>query len=235
MRPDLERVLRDDLPPRVDLRFGTATRTVRSPPRLPHRCLRVRRPGPARHVAVHRCPDPVLPLDARAAVRAAFGGLGWVVPMALDRCPRPEEIYYDLVAQVELPRWSRGRVVLVGDACYAVSLLAGQGASLGVAGAFLLADRLAGARSVDAALVSYERLWRPVAEEKQRAGRAGARWFLPTTPGQLRIRRAALRMARLPLFDRIVAGILGRAASAGPAAETTRTPRGDFAERRASS
>jgi 2-polyprenyl-6-methoxyphenol hydroxylase-like FAD-dependent oxidoreductase len=157
---------------------------------------------------VHRSTDPALPRDARAAVRSAYGELGWVVPAALDRCPPPAEMYYDVVAQVELPRWSRGRVVLLGDAGYAVSLLAGQGASLGVAGAYVLADQLARARTVDAALAGYERLWRPVAEEKQRSGRAGARWFLPATRGQLRIRRAALHLAGLPVLDRIVAAIV---------------------------
>ena len=39
----------------------------------------------------------------------------------------------DQVAQIEVPRWSSGRVVLLGDSGQAVSLLGGQGASLGVA------------------------------------------------------------------------------------------------------
>lgn len=163
------------------------------------------RDGRVAAFAVHRAQESTLSHDARTAVRASYAGLGWVVPSALERCPSSSEIYYDLVAQIEMPHWSRGRVVLVGDACYAVSLLAGQGASLGVAGAFVLADQLARAPSIDTALASYERLWRPVAEDKQRTGRAGARWFLPATPGQLRVRRAALRLARLPLLDKLVA------------------------------
>ncbi|MGH3828654.1 MAG: hypothetical protein ACRDQX_16015 [Pseudonocardiaceae bacterium] len=39
----------------------------------------------------------------------SYGSLGWLVPEALDRCPPPAEIYYDQVAQIEMPHWSRGR------------------------------------------------------------------------------------------------------------------------------
>jgi 2-polyprenyl-6-methoxyphenol hydroxylase-like FAD-dependent oxidoreductase len=278
MRPDLEHLLRERLPPGVDLRFGTGPAAVADRGDGVHVTLddgadleadllvgadgihsTVRRlafgeesrffrylgfhtaaftfEAPAVHAAVqgracltdtvdrqmgfyalrdgkvaafavHRSLDPALPDDVRAAVREAYGGLGWVVPEALDRCPPSAEIYYDQVAQIQLPSWSRGRVVLVGDACYAVSLIAGQGASLGMAGAYLLADRLARAQSVSEALAEYERLWRPVAEDKQRVGRAGARWFLPETAMQLRLRRAVLRMARLPVIDRYVAARL---------------------------
>lgn len=269
MRPDLERVLREHLPPEVDLRFGTGPTavtdhndgvrvTLADGTRLDadmlvgadgiHSTVRhlvfgreaeflrylgfhtaafcfdapeveaiVRdracltdtvgrqmgfyslRDGRVAAFGVHRTADPTLPEDLRTAVRDAFAGLGWVAPRALDRCPPPSEIYYDQVAQIEMPRWSRGRVVLVGDACYAVSLLAGQGASLSIAGAYLLADRLAHARTIEQAVAEYEQLWRPVVREKQQVGRTGARWFLPESRWQLRFRRAVLRLARLPV------------------------------------
>ena len=78
----------------------------------------------------------------------------------------------------------------------------------------MLADQLARAESIDQALVRYERLWRPVAEEKQKVGRAGARWFLPETALQLRIRRVVLRLARQPLIARRVAAILAGTSTA---------------------
>ncbi len=154
------------------------------------------RDGRVAAFTVHRAPSPDLPADPRVEVVRAYGSLGWVVPRALARCP--QEIYYDQVAQVELPRWSSGRVVLVGDACGAVSLLAGQGASLGIGGAYVLAEHLD-----DRA--AYERAWRPVVLEKQQVARSGARWFLPASPWRLRARRVAMRLSNLPGVDRVVA------------------------------
>lgn len=158
--------------------------------------------------AVHRTADPRLPEDPRAALRAEYGSLGWLVPRVLRLCPPGESVYYDEVVQVDMPAWSRGRVVLAGDACCAVSLIAGQGASLGIAGAFVLGEQLVRAASSVEAFTAYERLMRPVVEEKQRVARRSARWFLPANPPQLWIRRAALRLARLPVLDRYVAAVL---------------------------
>jgi len=164
--------------------------------------------------AVHRTPDPGLPDDAQKAVHEAYSGLKWVVPQVLQACPPAGEMYYDQVAQIVMPSWSKGRVALLGDACYAVSLIAGQGASLGMAGAYVLADQLASAPTIDEALAGYERLWRPVAEEKQKVGRSGTRWFLPASTWQLLVRRVVLRAARLPFIDRVISETLAGKSSA---------------------
>lgn len=158
--------------------------------------------------AVHRTDDTALPADPRAALQAEYGSLGWVVPDALAHCPAAEEVYYDDVAQVVMPSWHRGRVVLVGDACYAVSLLAGQGASLGVAGAFALADQLRRAPTLAAALAGYERLWRPVVDEKQQVARSAVRWFLPHGRVELGARRVMLACSRIPGLDRLIGAAL---------------------------
>lgn len=138
--------------------------------------------------------------------------LGWVVPEVLALCPSPPALYYDQVAQVELPRWSRGRVTLVGDAGLAVSLLAGQGASLAVASAKMLADELAAGGPVPDALSRYQRRLAPFVRSKQAAGRRTARWFLPSSSTQLLLRRLALRALRLPgTYPLLRASLLGGA------------------------
>jgi 2-polyprenyl-6-methoxyphenol hydroxylase-like FAD-dependent oxidoreductase len=153
---------------------------------------------------VHRTPDPTLPADARAAVQEEYRSLGWLVPRALAACPPSSEVFYDQVAQIEMPRWSKGRVTLLGDACAAVSLLAGQGASLGLGGAYVLAEALAGAPTIEEGLDRYERAWRPVSADRQEVGRRAARWFLPATRRQVLLRRAALKLGALPGMDRVI-------------------------------
>jgi 2-polyprenyl-6-methoxyphenol hydroxylase-like FAD-dependent oxidoreductase len=49
----------------------------------------------------------------------------------LDRLRAVQDVYFDEVAQVVMPRWRDGRAVLLGDAAFAVSLIAGKGATLG--------------------------------------------------------------------------------------------------------
>jgi 2-polyprenyl-6-methoxyphenol hydroxylase-like FAD-dependent oxidoreductase len=167
--------------------------------------------------AVRRTPERTLPADPRRALRETCSGLGWIAPRALAACPPPEEIYYDHVAQVEIPTWRRDRVVLLGDACQAVSLLAGQGASLAVAGAHLLGEQVRGSASLDAALDGYQRRWQPVIAQQQRNARRAAAWFLPrSTPG-VRARRVVLALAALPVVGRRVAAGLAGKGAAGPA------------------
>ncbi|TDC39679.1 FAD-dependent oxidoreductase [Actinomadura sp. KC345] len=166
------------------------------------------RDGRVATFAVHHSADPTIPDDPRAAIQRAYAGLGWVTPRALEQCPPPEDIYYDQVAQIELPEWSTGRVVLLGDAAYAVSLIAGQGASLGISGAFLLADQLAHAPTIERATAGFQRLWRPVVEDKQRNARSMARWFLPSSPTDLRLRRVMLGLTRVPFVMGYITSIL---------------------------
>ncbi|HEX8761972.1 MAG TPA: FAD-dependent monooxygenase [Pseudonocardiaceae bacterium] len=146
---------------------------------------------------MHHSLDPGLPEDTQQAVREMYSSLGWVAARALARCPTSSELYYDQVAQTEIPQWSRQRVTLVGDACQAVSLLAGQGASLAIAGAYVLGEQLASSDSVDAALARYQHLWQPVTTEKQQVARRGARWFLPSSSLPLWLRSLVLRLTNL--------------------------------------
>lgn len=154
--------------------------------------------------AAHRVADTVLPADPQQAIRDAYRDMGDDIDEAIEKCPDTEHVYYDQVAQVELPVWSRGRVVFAGDACQAVSLLAGQGASLAIAGGVLLVEKISSGVELSAAFAEYEDEWMPVVLEKQAAGRRAANGFLPQTAVQLWVRRAALALLSSRFFGPFV-------------------------------
>ncbi|MBC4019275.1 FAD-dependent monooxygenase [Siccirubricoccus deserti] len=144
-------------------------------------------------------------------LRRAFAGAGWHVPNLLDRLSDTEDVYFDEVAQVVMPCWSSGRVVLLGDAAYAVSLIAGQGATLAMAGAVLLADALAdGPEGTEAACTAYEERLRPWAVAAQRMARRNVHLFTPANRFQLLAREAILRLAARPFLAPVVRRLLKR-------------------------
>ncbi len=149
-------------------------------------------------VFAHRAAADPLPEDPRERLRERYASLGWLIPEVLDRCPEPGQVYYDEVAQIEAASWARPRVTLLGDACQAVSLLAGQGAAMAVAGACVLAEELLRDGDAVAAPFRYEERVRPAVVRKQRAGRRIADWFVPASRTRLRLRTAALRLAARP-------------------------------------
>lgn len=154
---------------------------------------------------VMRAESEKRPVDPRGKLNAAFGDLGWVLPEALAKAP-DNDIYYDVVAQVEMPAWHKGRVMLVGDAAYAVSLLAGQGASLAIAGGRALGQVLEGTSDIEAALARMDRQLRPLVAEKQRAGRRMANWFVPKSHLHEAVRDLAVNAMNWPPL----AGLLGQ-------------------------
>ncbi|WP_283134465.1 FAD-dependent oxidoreductase [Rhizohabitans arisaemae] len=157
-------------------------------------------------------PDPRLPDDIVAELTRHYGHLGWILPKVLSLRPPASEIYYDQVNQVEMDEWSKGRVVLIGDACQAVSLFAGYGASLAMAGAWVLADELRGAgRHVPGALTRYHaRMAGPVAEI-QRFGRQSLEWVAPGTRGRIVARDMFMRLMNLPGANRLMVAPLATA------------------------
>ena len=91
-------------------------------------------------------PGTALPRDVdgqRALLSRAFAGVGWKAPMLVDAMATASDFAFTAVAQVRLPRWSRGRVALVGDAAACPTPLTGLGTSVALVQAYVLAGELA--------------------------------------------------------------------------------------------
>jgi 2-polyprenyl-6-methoxyphenol hydroxylase-like FAD-dependent oxidoreductase len=71
-------------------------------------------------------------VDAQKSfIREAFANESWELPQILAALESCQEFYFDRVSQIRMNTWSRGRVGLIGDAAFCVSLLAGQGDAFG--------------------------------------------------------------------------------------------------------
>lgn len=145
----------------------------------------------------HR-PEP--PSDAlrdpdaqRDLVATVFAGAGWEVPGMVDALRDAEDLFFDTAGQIRMPHWSSGRVALVGDAAYAPSFLTGQGSSLALVGAYMLAHTLAAHRDHTAAFAAYERDVRAFVAVNQALVDNGAATLFPTTERALEQRNTMLR------------------------------------------
>ncbi|MFD0817872.1 FAD-dependent monooxygenase [Micromonospora zhanjiangensis] len=98
------------------------------------------------------------PADPVARLRELFGDYGGPVPEALDALDRVQVAVAD---EVELGRWSRGRVVLVGDAAHATAPTLSEGAAMAIEDAVVLAAALRATDTVGEALTAYESRRRP--------------------------------------------------------------------------
>ncbi|MEV6301665.1 FAD-dependent monooxygenase [Actinoplanes sp. NPDC051861] len=144
-------------------------------------------------------------------VRAAFAGRGWRSDDFLSAMDAADDFYFDSLSQVELPSWSSGRVVLLGDAAHCPSPSSGQGTSLALVGAYVLADELAKADGdVTAAFAAYERVMRPYVEQNMTFGRKMAKDMVPASRLSIAFRNYGMRTLRFhprkeQVIDRVLA------------------------------
>ncbi|SDK79204.1 2-polyprenyl-6-methoxyphenol hydroxylase [Nonomuraea maritima] len=136
--------------------------------------------------------------DVATQLERVYGDLGWVIPEALAGLQQADSVYFDTVSQVVAPQWSKGRVVLLGDAAWCVTLFAGYGSALAVGGADRLGTELAAhPGDIPTALDAWEAAIRPEAERKQKLGRRVKGVYAPANPLVLWLSLLPLRLASL--------------------------------------
>jgi 2-polyprenyl-6-methoxyphenol hydroxylase-like FAD-dependent oxidoreductase len=123
---------------------------------------------------------------------------GWHEPIAAvaEAADETAILRNDVYYVEPLPRWSNGRIVLVGDAAHATTPGVGQGAALAIEDAVVLADRLAANSEVTVAFAEYEAIRRPRAEAVLKMSRRVDKAAQLASPVGWRLRNALLR--RLP-------------------------------------
>jgi 2-polyprenyl-6-methoxyphenol hydroxylase-like FAD-dependent oxidoreductase len=144
-------------------------------------------------------PPPLDLAAQRAILRQRFGADGWECRQILDCLEGAQDLYFDRVAQIRMPAWSRGRVALVGDSAFCVSLMAGQGSALSMAAAYVLAAELAkaGGRH-DEAFANYEALLRAFIATKQKGTERFSAAFAPKSRIGLIFRNQVIKACAIP-------------------------------------
>ena len=104
----------------------------------------------------------------KALVRERCGGMGWKVPRLLAAMHDASDFYLSSISQVHMRKWSQAHVVLLGDAGYCPSPMSGQGTSLALVGAYVLAREIERAGdNYTTAFAAYEARMRPYVELNQ--------------------------------------------------------------------
>lgn len=114
--------------------------------------------------AIHRAPVG----EQQKFWAARFRDAGWQTERFIEGMKDSPFFYSQEVVQVRSDSWSKGRVVLAGDAAHCASPYSGMGISGGLVGAYVLAGEINRAPDdLPAALANYERVLRPFVDEIQ--------------------------------------------------------------------
>jgi 2-polyprenyl-6-methoxyphenol hydroxylase-like FAD-dependent oxidoreductase len=165
----------------------------------------VRQTGQARALFLFRSAEELryehMDLEAqRRLLRQAFSERTWELPRILSELDGAPDFYFDSIAQIRMPSWSRGRVTLVGDAGYSPAPAVGGGTVVAVIGACVLAGelRMAGGDHT-AGLAGYERAIGELVRRSRTIGPTVMKTLIPATPRQVWLTNQALRLVpRLP-------------------------------------
>jgi 2-polyprenyl-6-methoxyphenol hydroxylase-like FAD-dependent oxidoreductase len=145
--------------------------------------------------------------ERKAVLASVFADVGWECPQILAAMESVGDIYFDRVSQIRMDCWTKGRTALVGDAAASVSLMAGEGAGLAMAEAYVLAGELRNCGGDHAAAFArYQERMMPWLKRKQRSAAKFASSFAPKTAFGITFRNLLLRLLRLPFVAELFFG-----------------------------
>jgi 2-polyprenyl-6-methoxyphenol hydroxylase-like FAD-dependent oxidoreductase len=138
-------------------------------------------------------------------LKTEFMNSGWKCLELLSKIDSTKDFYFDSVSQIKMENWSKGRVTLVGDACYCPSLLSGKGSTLAMVGAYVLAGELKQAKgNYKTAFEQYQTIFKPFMEKKQKSAKSFAKSFVPKSNFGIWLRNFAFKMMALPFVSKLI-------------------------------
>ena len=136
-------------------------------------------------------------------LRREFADAGWQAQRLLDAMSQAPDFYFQAIQQIKMTKWSKSRVVCLGDTGYAPTPLTGMGTSLAVTGAYILAaelSKLDEGEHPSRALKAYENTFRPFVEQAQKIP-----FFIPAIAHPETAWKRWLLQASLSALSKVVA------------------------------
>jgi 2-polyprenyl-6-methoxyphenol hydroxylase-like FAD-dependent oxidoreductase len=137
--------------------------------------------------------DRAGPAEQKRVLRAAFAGHGGPFDRVLAAMDDAPDFYFDSITQIRMDRWTADRVTVLGDAGYCPSPMSGQGTSLALVGAYVLAQELARHGDHAPALAAYEARMRPFVRANQDIADSGMAFLAPRTRLRIAARDTLVR------------------------------------------
>lgn len=145
----------------------------------------------------------------KAWLRERFADAGWQAERVLDGVGATDDFYFDVLRQVRMRRWSKGRVVLSGDAAWCATPIAGIGTTLAITGAYVLAAEMARCDDVTVAFAACEQAMRPMVEDAQGIPKIVPRLMNPHSRLGIRLLHRVLGMASRPAVRNVAGALFG--------------------------
>lgn len=130
----------------------------------------------------------------------AFGGSANIIQTVLEHCPEDGPPYMDVLSQIDIPIWHKGRSVLVGDAAHCLTLFSGRGAAAAFAGACRLSNAILANSTPEKAFKAYETEMRPIINDIMPATRGAVKWYVPMSFKNHMIRDGLMRFVPNIIF-----------------------------------
>lgn len=150
--------------------------------------------------------------EQKRFLKKHFTDVGWETPRVLRGLETTDDFYFDVLRQVKLEHWSRGRVILTGDAAWCATPISGIGTTLAIVGSYVLAGELATEGDSEAAVRSYEDIMRPYVGKGQGVPNIAPKMLQPQTRFGVALQHAVLRIAVVPGVKQVVTKLFAPAA-----------------------
>lgn len=138
-------------------------------------------------------------------LRNHFENIGWKCADLISKIDTAPDFYFDVVSQIQMKNWSKNRVALVGDACDCPSLLSGQGSTLAMVGAYILAGELKNANgNFKVAFEQYQNIFKEFIDDKQLLAQKFAKQFVPKSKFGIWLRNVVVGLMFLPFVSKLL-------------------------------